>query len=239
MHVMALLLCIETGTDTCSVALARNGKLISLRENTDERNHARDLGVFVDEILRENNLDPEELDGVALGQGPGSYTGLRIGAALAKGLCYGLQIPLVAVNSLEALTSVALENYEAGILEIDNIDEAAFCPMIDARRMEVYAQVFDSRLHPLTAPDAYVVGPDSFAEWIGRGEFLIFGNGAAKCVETLNHPHVKYAEVNASAAGLVRLAQKAFDAGRFEDIAYFEPFYLKDFVVTRSKKKLF
>ncbi|MBQ4280141.1 MAG: tRNA (adenosine(37)-N6)-threonylcarbamoyltransferase complex dimerization subunit type 1 TsaB [Rikenellaceae bacterium] len=236
---MALILCIETGTDICSVALARNGKLISLRESADERNHARDLGVFVDEILKENDLDADELDAVAFGRGPGSYTGLRIGAALAKGLCYGLQVPLVAIDSLKALAGVALENYEAGILDVDDLSRATLCPMIDARRMEVYAQVFDPSLEPLTGPGAHIITPDSFAGFIQQGEFLIFGNGAAKCVDVLNHPNVRYVEVEASAAGLAGLAQQAFDAGRFEDIAYFEPFYLKDFVITRSKKKLF
>ena len=237
---MALILCIETGTDICSVALARGGRLISLRESTQGRDHARQLGVYVEEILHENDIRADELDAVAVGKGPGSYTGLRIGVSLAKGMCYALQIPLIAVGSLEALVRVAAEDDEAGILDIDDFASARLCPMIDARRMEVYAQVFDGRLRPLTEVAASVVTPDSFSEFVsGPGEFVIFGGGAAKCLDVLPKGRVKWVDVTPSARGLVTPAQEAFDAGRFEDIAYFEPFYLKDFVVSESKKKFF
>ena len=202
---MSLILCIETGTDICSVGIAKDGELLSLRESDEGRDHARKVGVFVDELLRETGIAPDELDAVAVGKGPGSYTGLRIGVSFAKGLCYGLQKPLIAVGSLDALTEVAREDYEAGILSVSDWDRALLCPMVDARRMEVYAQVFDS--------------------------------GARKCAEVL--AGAEFVEVAPSARGLARLAQQALDEGRTEDIAYFEPFYLKDFVVTTSKKSLF
>ena len=218
---MSLILCIETGTDICSVGLARDGELISLRESDQGRDHARQVGVFVDELLSQTGIAPEELDAVAVGKGPGSYTGLRIGVSFAKGLCYGLRIPLVAIGSLDALTEVAKEDYEAGILSVDRWEEACLCPMVDARRMEVYTRVFDAAGTPLSD---------------GR-PFVIFGNGAAKCAGLL--PDATLIQVAPSARGLARLAQEALDAGRTEDIAYFEPFYLKDFVVTRSRKKLF
>ena len=148
---MSLILCIETGTDICSVGIAKDGELLSLRESDEGRDHARKVGVFVDELLRETGIAPDELDAVAVGKGPGSYTGLRIGVSFAKGLCYGLQKPLIAVGSLDALTEVAREDYEAGILSVSDWDRALLCPMVDARRMEVYAQVFDTAA-PANAP---------------------------------------------------------------------------------------
>lgn len=235
---MALILCIETGTDICSVAIARDGELISLRESDEGRDHARQVAVFVDELLKENDLRPEELDAVAVGKGPGSYTGLRIGVSFAKGLCYGIQKPLVAIGSLDALTEVAREDYEAGILDIDGWDEAVLCPMVDARRMEVYTQRFTSRGEALSEVSAEVITTESFAaERVSEHPFVIFGNGAKKCEEVLSG--AAWVQVAPSARGLVRLAEEAFEKGQFEDLAYFEPFYLKDFVVTTSKKKLF
>ena len=234
---MSLILCIETGTDICSVGIAKDGEL-SLRESDEGRDHARKVGVFVDELLRETGIVPDGLDAVAVGKGPGSYTGLRIGVSFAKGLCYGLQKPLVAVGSLDALAEVAREDYEAGILSVDDWDGAYLCPMVDARRMEVYAQVFDSEGRPQGEVSAEVVDEGSFAAFRGQGRpFVIFGSGARKCADVL--PDAVYVEVTPSARGLARLAQQALDEGRTEDIAYFEPFYLKDFVVTTSRKKLF
>jgi len=235
---MSLILCIETGTDICSVGIAKDGELLSLRESDEGRDHARKVGVFVDELLRETGIVPDDLDAVAVGKGPGSYTGLRIGVSFAKGLCYGLQKPLVAVGSLDALAEVAREDYEAGILSVDDWDGAYLCPMVDARRMEVYAQVFDTEGRPQGEVSAEVVDEGSFAAFRGQGRpFVIFGSGARKCADVL--PDAVYVKVTPSARGLARLAQQALDEGRTEDIAYFEPFYLKDFVVTTSRKKLF
>ena len=234
---MALILCIETGTDICSVGIAENGELVSLRESDEGRDHARKVGVFVDEILKENRLDPDDLDAVAVGKGPGSYTGLRIGVSFAKGLCYGLRKPLVAVGSLDALCEVAREDYEAGILAVEDWERAVLCPMVDARRMEVYTQLFDAQGRPLTEVSAEVVDVGSFSTWRAKGPFVIFGSGAAKCADVLSDAVLVH--VAPSARGLARLAQTAFDRGDFADLAYFEPFYLKDFVVTTSRKKLF
>ena len=235
---MSVILCIETGPDVCSVGIARDGELLSLRESDEGRDHARKVGVFVDELLRETGIAPDDLDAVAVGKGPGSYTGLRIGVSFAKGLCYGLQKPLLAVGSLDALVEVAREDYEAGILAVDDWQHARLCPMVDARRMEVYAQVFDSQGTPLTDVSAEVVSEESFAAYRQAGEpFVIFGSGARKCADLL--AGATFVEVTPSARGLARLAQQALDEGRTEDIAYFEPFYLKDFVVTTSKKRLF
>ncbi|MBS4765038.1 tRNA (adenosine(37)-N6)-threonylcarbamoyltransferase complex dimerization subunit type 1 TsaB [Alistipes sp. kh20] len=235
---MSLILCIETGTDVCSVGIAKDGELLSLRESDEGRDHARKVGVFVDELLRETGIAPEDLDAVAVGKGPGSYTGLRIGVSFAKGLCYGLQKPLVAVGSLDALAEVAREDYEAGILSVEGWENAYLCPMVDARRMEVYAQVFDADGRPQSEVSAEVIDTESFAAFRGQGRpFVIFGSGARKCADVL--PDATLVEVTPSARGLARLAQQALDEGRTVDIAYFEPFYLKDFVVTTSRKKLF
>ena len=235
---MSLILAIETGTDICSVGIAKDGELLSLRESDEGRDHARKVGVYVDELLRETGIAPEDLDAVAVGKGPGSYTGLRIDVSFAKGLCYGLQKPLVAVGSLDALVEVAREDHEAGILAVDGWDGAYLCPMVDARRMEVYAQVFDAGGRPQGEVSAEVVGEGSFAAFRGQGRpFVIFGSGARKCADLL--AGATFVEVTPSARGLARLAQQALDEGRTEDIAYFEPFYLKDFVVTTSRKKLF
>ena len=233
---MALILCIETGTDICSVGLSRDGELISLRESDEGRDHAKRVGVFVDELLRENDVAPYELDAIAVGMGPGSYTGLRIGVSFAKGMCYGLQIPLVAVGSLDALAAVAIEDNEAGILDVENWDDAILCPMVDARRMEVYTRLFNAKGEPVSEVKAEIVTEESFSEWRKDKQLVIFGNGAAKCCEVL--PDATLVNITPSARGLARLAEQRLQEGKTEDIAYFEPFYLKDFVVIPSKKKL-
>ena len=233
---MSLILCIETGTDICSVGLSRDGELVSLRESDEGRDHAKRVAVFVDELLRENGVAADELSAVAVGMGPGSYTGLRIGVSFAKGLCYGLQIPLIAVGSLDSMVQVAREDYEAGIIDVDGWQDAVLCPMVDARRMEVYTQMFNAAGEPLNEVKAEIVDENSFAQWREGRPFVIFGNGAEKCREVL--PDATYINVTPSARGLASLAQKRFDEGKTEDIAYFEPFYLKDFIVIPSKKKL-
>ena len=233
---MSLILCIETGTDICSVGVARDGELISLRESDEGRDHAKKVGVFVDELLRETGISPDELDAVAVGMGPGSYTGLRIGVSFAKGLCYGLGIPLVAVGSLDAMAAVAIEDNDAGILDVENWEDAVLCPMVDARRMEVYTRLFDAKGNALSDVTAEVVTEQTFADVRRERQLVMFGNGAAKCREVLHD--ATYINITPSARGLARLAEQRLSAGQTEDIAYFEPFYLKDFIVIPSKKKM-
>lgn len=234
---MALILSIETGTDICSVALANDGELMALRESDEGRDHAKKVALFVDELLRETGVQPSDLDAIAVGKGPGSYTGLRIGVSFAKGMCYALDIPLIAIGSLDALTEVACEDYDAGILDIEEEEwaKAKLCPLVDARRMEVYAEVFDNEGKALTDVVAEVVTEDSFKEW-RKDKFVIFGNGAKKCTELLSD--AIFVDIAPSARGIVRLAEESFKAQKFEDLAYFEPFYLKEFLVIPSKKKL-
>ena len=235
---MALILCIEAGTDICSVALARDGEMIALRESDLGKDHARKVGVFTRELLDEHNVDPDELDAVAVGKGPGSYTGLRIGVSFAKGLCYALGIPLLAIDSLRSLAACLVEEHEAGIIDLPEWENTILCPMIDARRMEVYAELFDTNLNPRSEVVAEVVGDRSFSQVLVDGHRLvIFGNGAEKCRGILEW--AEYVNVAPSARGLCAEAERKFAAGEVEDVAYFEPFYLKDFIVTASKKKLF
>ena len=235
---MALILSIETGTDICSVALANDGELMALRESDEGRDHAKKVALFVDELLKETGVQPTDLDAIAIGKGPGSYTGLRIGVSFAKGMCYALNIPLIAIGSMDALAEVAREDYDAGILDIEDEEwtGARLCPMVDARRMEVYSQIFDTEGVAQSEVSAEVVTEESYKEWRDNHTLVIFGNGANKCTEVLND--AKYVSVAPSARGIVRLAEEAYNGGKFEDLAYFEPFYLKDFIVIPSKKKL-
>ncbi len=255
---MKYILCIETGTDTCSVALAAGdagasgggaadgARLVALRESHGERDHAARAAVYVREVLDEAGVAPGAISAVAVSRGPGSYTGLRIGVSLAKGLCYGLGVPLIGVGSLDSLCRVAMEDVEknsfqaAGEREAGLADRepraATLIPMIDARRMEVFCQVFDGRGEALTGPEALVIDEGSFAECRG-GEVAIFGSGAEKCRSAL--PWARFLDVRPSARGMIGLAFRAFREGRHEDTAYFEPFYLKDFLIKTSTKKLF
>ena len=203
---MALILSIETGTDICSVALANDGELMALRESDEGRDHAKKVGVFVDELLHETGVAPDELDAVAVGKGPGSYTGLRIGVSFAKGLCYGLNIPLLAVGSLDALTQVAIEDYDAGIVDVEDWDNAILCPMVDARRMEVYTRMYDAKGGALNDVAAEIISAESFADVRAERQLVIFGNGAAKCCEVM--PDATYINITPSARGLARLAQQ-------------------------------
>ena len=214
----------------------RDGELIALRESDEERNHAKKIAVFVDELLRENGIAADDLDAVAVSKGPGSYTGLRIGVSFAKGLCYGQCIPLVAVGSLDSLVEVAREDYDAGIIDVENWSEATLCPMIDARRMEVYTQLFNAEGEAQSDVEAKIIDEDSFSAERNGKPFVIFGSGAKKCAEVLEG--ATFIEVVPSARGMARLAEQAFADGKTEDVAYFEPYYLKDFVVTTSKKNL-
>jgi tRNA threonylcarbamoyladenosine biosynthesis protein TsaB len=234
-----IILCIETGGDNCSVALSKGYEMIALKECAD-REHAKHLSVFIDDIIRDAGLAYSDIDAVAVGKGPGSYTGLRIGVATAKGICYGINKPLIAVNSLLSLASVfhdtEITGNEAGASFSQTDSATVICPMIDARRLEVYTALFDSSLHQLSDTEAMIISENSFSEILDRQSVYFFGSGAAKCREIITSPNAVFVDVESSASGLVRPANEAFDNKQFEDTAYFEPFYLKDFVVTTKKK---
>jgi tRNA threonylcarbamoyladenosine biosynthesis protein TsaB len=224
--VAPLILCLETGGDICSVALARGGEIVALRESR-EREHAECLSAFIDEMMETFGVSYREIDAVAVSAGPGSYTGLRIGTATAKGICYGANKPLIAVDSLLSL---------ATLCERSDPD-AIYCPMIDARRQEVYTALFDASTRKLRATMAVIVTEDSFAEILDEHRMCFFGSGAAKCGKIIVHPNAAFVGVESSAAGLSAPAFKAFTNQRFESTAYYEPFYLKDFVATTRSRK--
>ncbi len=230
---MSLILSIESGTEVCSVGLARGGEIIALRESVEGRDHARLVARFADDVLREAGVEARELSAVAVSMGPGSYTGLRIGVSFAKGLCYGLNIPLVGVSSLQALVVGALS--QMGDEQIN--ENALLAPMVDARRMEVYTQLFDMRGASEGDIVAKVIDAESYAELRGARELMLFGDGAAKCAEVL--PWARIIDVKPSAASVAKIAEAKLQRGEVEDVAYFEPFYLKDVVITTSKKRYF
>lgn len=226
---MAYILAIETATKICSVALFKNNQLIDFKEQGGQYSHAELLAPFTKDVLERNQIQFCELDAVAVSKGPGSYTGLRIGVAFAKGLCYGNSIPFIAINTLEAMAFGAIEKLK---------DTAAlYCPMIDARRMEVYVSMYDSRLKELEIVSAKIIDEASFEEKLANQKIYFFGDGAAKCQEALNHKHADFSylgEPSARYMGL--LAYQKFEKQEFENLAYFEPYYLKEFLAIKSKK---
>ncbi len=226
-----MILSIESGTEICSIGLSRGGETFALRESVVGRDHARDIALFVDQLLKENEIEACELEAVAVSKGPGSYTGLRIGVSFAKGLCYGLGIPLIGVNSLESLAVLAVEKQP----ELD--ENTILCPMIDARRMEVYMQVFDHELQPLTEVEAREIDETTLQTYKMHGQrVILFGDGAAKSAEVTG---CEVVEVSPSARGVAWIAYEKLQWGEDEDVAYFEPFYLKEANVTLSKRKYF
>ncbi len=227
-----LILHIETGTEVCSVALSRGTELLALKEDGNGRAHARLLAPFIEELLQEQQLSVAALDAVAVSEGPGSYTGLRVGVSTAKGLCYGAGKPLIAVGSLQSLASLVLSR---ALLPTSG---ACIVPMIDARRMEVYTAVFDADAVQQTAVSARIIDAGSFDALLDRQPVVFVGDGAEKCRELIVHPNAHFIPLAASAAGMVLPALDCYTRGAFVDVAYFEPFYLKDFVAVPSKKSL-
>ena len=229
---MAYILNIETSTEVCSVAIGCDGDIVFHREDYRGQTHATALGVFVDEALGYADSRGEKLDAVSVSRGPGSYTGLRIGVSMAKGICFGRDIPLISIPTLETLCVMPL-------LYHDLPDDALLCPMIDARRMEVYAAVYDRALNMKRGISADVIAGDSYREFLDAGPVYFFGNGAAKCKDTLVHANARFIDgITPLAKSMSLLSERKFMNGEFEDTAYFEPFYLKEFVASKPKKIL-
>ncbi|MBO5156579.1 MAG: tRNA (adenosine(37)-N6)-threonylcarbamoyltransferase complex dimerization subunit type 1 TsaB [Prevotella sp.] len=230
---MSCILHIETSTNVCSVAVSNDGECIFNKEDFSGPNHAERLGEYVDEALSFADSHAIPVDAVAVSSGPGSYTGLRIGVSMAKGICYGRNIPLLSVPTLELLSVPVLLGHD----EIE--DDALICPMLDARRMEVYAAVYNRALQPVRPIQADVVDADTYKEWLDRHPVYFFGNGAAKCMETINHPNARLIkDIVPLAKWMFPLAEKKIAKGETEDVAYFVPFYLKDFVAKMPSKML-
>ena len=241
---MERIILIETSTALCSVALAEDGAITAYRESSAAKAHASLTAVFVQEVLQERGIRLEDCDAVCVSMGPGSYTGLRVGVSTAKGLCFGSGKPLIAVGTLDTLVAQAYGEIagQAGNDENGgndgNYGYRFIIPMIDARRMEVYAAVFkDGKQITETAPA--IIDENGFAEYLEQGPVLFIGDGAGKCADVITHPNAQFRQCHPKASAMLTPALRAYKEKRFEDVAYFEPFYLKEFVATVSKKKLF
>ncbi len=224
---MALILSIETATTNCSVSLSEKGETLLLKEDYNTNySHAERLHVFIEETLKEANIERSQLDAIAVSKGPGSYTGLRIGVSAAKGLCFALSIPLISISTLEALANQV------------KVDNGLIVPMLDARRMEVYSAIFSSESKPLRATEAQILEENSFAEHLAIEKVYFIGNGVEKTKTLIKHENAFFIEGKLPSANeMGALAYEKFKKNDIEDVAYFEPYYLKDFVALKPKQK--
>jgi tRNA threonylcarbamoyladenosine biosynthesis protein TsaB len=235
---MAIILNIETATTVCSVSLSKDAEILSLRENLQSRSHAETLTLLITEVFSETGLVLSDINAISVSMGPGSYTGLRIGVSTAKGLCMALDKPLLGINTLHIMACRVLEKLRAenSLLLKNNI---LLCPMIDARRMEVYTALYDSNSLLVKASSADIIDADSFDEWLKDHTIVFFGDGAEKCKPVLEgHTNALFIDhIFPSAANMMDLSIAAFKNNSFVDVAYFEPFYLKDFFTPPPKLK--
>jgi tRNA threonylcarbamoyladenosine biosynthesis protein TsaB len=235
---MAAILNIETATPLCSVALAIEGNVIARRETFEEKSHAARLTVFIEEILKEQGLQIKDLQAIAIGKGPGSYTGLRIGVSTAKGLCYGADIPLIAVGTLRIMANYAKEICSKKSISLSD-ENILLCPMIDARRMEVFSCLYSVSGEETESVSAKIIDDSTYAHYLQASQLYFFGSGMEKCRPLLSHPNAFFLdEIYPHAAALAVLSEEKYQKKQFENLAYFEPFYLKEFVATIPKKGL-
>ena len=224
---MPAILSLETSTDVCSVALHDGDKLLGEAVVHEPQAHAARLASLIRQVIREAGANFPDIRAVAISSGPGSYTGLRIGTSTAKGLCYALDVPLIAVGTLELLA------YQGSAF---NTEGSMLCPMIDARRMEVYCLVTDASLNIIQPVAARVIDASSFSELLETNRLLLFGNGAAKCREIIQHRNAIFQDgIFPSATALGEMARKKFESAAFEDLVQFKPFYLKEFAAKKAK----
>ncbi|QDO92926.1 tRNA (adenosine(37)-N6)-threonylcarbamoyltransferase complex dimerization subunit type 1 TsaB [Formosa sediminum] len=224
---MALLLNIETATTNCSVSLSKDGETFALKEDNDKGySHAERLHVYIEALFEENNIKREQIDAIAVSKGPGSYTGLRIGVSAVKGLCYALDKPLISVSTLEALAHQV------------SITEGLIVPMLDARRMEVYSAIYDANYNAIREIKAEVLDEHAYASYLDQGKVYFIGSGVEKTKQILTHPNAVFVEGKLpSAREMGYLAEIKYKKSDIEDVAYFEPYYLKDFVALKPKSK--
>ena len=232
-RIMSCILHIETSTQVCSTALSQDGETIFHRENLEGPGHTVSCGLFVEEALSFADSHAIPVDAVAVSQGPGSYTGLRIGVSMAKGVCYGRGIPLIPLPTLKVLSVPVLLYHD----ELE--DDALLVPMVDARRMEVYAAVYDRALREVRPTQADIVEASTYRDYLDAHPVYFFGDGAAKCFPLISHPNARLIEgIQPLARHMTPLAEMAMARRQFADVAYFEPYYLKQFVATMPKKLL-
>lgn len=222
---------IDTATDICSVALTRGSEVVALRENADGKSHAKTLLPFIRDILSEQQIAPDALDAVSLSTGPGSYTGLRIGTSTAKGICYAMGIPLIGIPTLQLIAAPFAERY-------DSLTNYVICPLLDARRMEVFTSVYTPDLQQVNPVSAVIVDENSFTEILSKKQVLFCGNGVEKCRDLLKKsPHSHFDTTPISAKNMAKIALKKFESKQFEDVAYFEPYYFKEYIAAKSHVK--
>jgi tRNA threonylcarbamoyladenosine biosynthesis protein TsaB len=232
---MAVILGIETATSICSVALVRDGKLLAIRESVGAKEHSAALTGFISDVITDAGLSFQQIDAIAVSMGPGSYTGLRIGVSTAKGLCYALDKPLIAVDTLKSLAWQALQRCKQ---QTKNTINSLFCPMLDARRMEVYTALYDQDLQIIEPVNALIVSENLFSTFSDK-EIIFFGDGALKCTslfELINN-FTYFENISLSANAICMLAETEFENNNFADVAYSEPFYLKDFIAGKPRVK--
>jgi tRNA threonylcarbamoyladenosine biosynthesis protein TsaB len=231
-----ILLCIETATQICSVSLSRGNQVIGILESEEKNAHSRVLHVMIDRLFRENGITVNDVDAIVVSKGPGSYTGLRIGVSTAKGLCYAADKPLIAINTLEAMAHGMRVKLAKESIKTNH--QPLFIPMIDARRMEVFTAIFDADLKETSPTTAQIISEESFSDYRNNYHLILGGDGADKCKTYLLHENITYLDdFKASASYMVAPALDAFKAGHFENVAYFEPFYLKDFIAGKPRVK--
>jgi len=227
---MPTILNIETATDICSVCVSQNGQVISFAESEKTFSHASQLTILIQKCIEEANITLTNLDAVALSQGPGSYTGLRIGVSVAKGICYALNKPMIAIDTLQALAWACKEEKKQPV---------HYCPMIDARRMEVYTAMYNSKNEEIKPVNALIIDENSFESIFSKKEKIIFcGNGAEKCKTVITSSFAEFSPVICSAKNLVFLSKKYFEIENFSNVAYFSPLYYKSPNITTPKKIL-
>lgn len=236
---MARILNIETATHVCSVALTEDGEVVSMRENKEGKSHASLLSYFIGEILDEQKIRVSDMDAISISQGPGSYTGLRIGVSTAKGLCYGAGIPLIAIPTLQSLAAGLMENLrQTGQAETME-DHTLLVPMLDARRMEVYSALFNTSLDWVREVKPEIIDENSYGNWLKEHNLIFFGSGASKVQKTISHPNALFVgDMELSSRHMSQLSEARYHNQQFEDVAYFEPFYLKEFIATRPRKNI-
>lgn len=229
-----LILHIETASSVCSAALSRGNALIDIRETIDPRSHASRLSPFIDDLMKSNSIPFSKLDAVSVSLGPGSYTGLRIGVSTAKGIAYRSDVPIIGVLGLQAMACGFIDSYREKIKSGDLL-----CPMLDARRMEVYSAFYDTNLNMIRDIEADIIDEGSYLDFLEKGRVFFFGEGSNKCREAITHHNAIFIDgVMPSAKFMIELAEDAFRQNDFVDVAYFEPFYLKDFIATIPKNKI-
>jgi tRNA threonylcarbamoyladenosine biosynthesis protein TsaB len=234
---MAYILCLETATSICSVALSRDGVVLFLKESSIKNFHSSLITLFVKEVVQKTGIKLQEIDAIAVSKGPGSYTGLRIGASTAKGLCFALDKPLLAINTLKAMAFGMAEKIKAEYFPNDR--NMLLCPMIDARRMEVYDALYTFDNIEIRGIQAEIIREDSFNEYFKENNILFFGDNVIKCEPVLRYRRnaVFITDFTPSASHMAQLAKTSYDDKKFEDVAYFEPFYLKDFIAGKPNVK--